>query len=156
VKGLPSTPIWCHTSSDDEQRESQAMCLCRKALAESRGEPGNTNSSAASQGQVEPSQLSAQAVPPADGPWLNSAHTAKRVSILHLTASLGRGKTLHIALKGEKIGILTFQFCCQRCRTPKSSSDCLGRRRWHSRSEKGSSKWKLPLRNPPKPLLPVK
>lgn len=72
-----STSEQAHTSADDEQSQSQAICLCRKALAESPREPGNTNSSAAGQGQVEPSQLSAQAVTPAEGAWLNRGHTAK-------------------------------------------------------------------------------
>ena len=77
MKGLLSTSMQSPISADDEQRQSQAMRLCRKASAESCRDPGNTNFSAAGQGQVEPSQLSVQAVTPAEGPWLNHAHTAK-------------------------------------------------------------------------------
>lgn len=53
------------------------MFLCRKASAESHREPENTKSSAAGQGQLEPSQQSVQAHTPAKRPWLNCAHTAK-------------------------------------------------------------------------------
>lgn len=63
------------------------MCLYRKASAESHREPENTNSSAAVQGQVEPSQQSVQADTPAKCPWLNCAHVAKTAGeSKHLTS----------------------------------------------------------------------
>lgn len=53
------------------------------------------------EGKLKPSQLSVQAVTPAEGPWLNHAQTAKtasesehpvRVSTLLLTLPLGEGR----------------------------------------------------------------
>lgn len=92
-----------HTSTGHEQRQSQATCLCRRASAESRREPGNTNSSAAGQGRVKPSQPSVQAVTPAEGPWLNCAHAAKTADRKHLASHSPLGKAGQSSL-----------FCSQR------------------------------------------
>lgn len=56
-----------------------------------------------------------------------------RVSISLLTPPLGEDKTLCLALEGEKIRILAFQFCCQQCwnphRIPQEEGGTRGARR---------------------------